>query len=120
MPHSVQTDAQSRGANIINSTKTTCAATIQSVDITRYLRLSWHFTHLTPQERLKAACKPSVHEMMFFMNAWALAILTVAAYVTGQGVDGFAFCAGNPAVMVRAFIFAGTFFFVFFSSVSES
>lgn len=56
---------------------------------------------LIDQERLKAACKPTVHEMMFFMNAWALAILSAAAYFSGQGVEGYAFCSSNPYVMVR-------------------
>lgn len=57
---------------------------------------------VTPfQERLKANCKPTVHEMMFFMNAWALAYLTVAAYLSGQGTEGLRFCLENPAVMVR-------------------
>lgn len=51
------------------------------------------------QERLKARCKPTVHEMMFFMNSWALAYLTVAAYASGQGTAGLRFCMENPAVM---------------------
>lgn len=51
------------------------------------------------QERLKAVCKPTVHEMMFFMNAWALAILSVAAKVTGQWSEGMAFCSANPSVL---------------------
>lgn len=53
------------------------------------------------QERLKAAIRPTVHEMMFFMNAWALALLSVAAYASGQWADGVAFISENPFVMVR-------------------
>eukprot|EP00903_Cladosiphon_okamuranus_P014432 g13392.t1 len=51
------------------------------------------------QERLKAACKPTVHEKMFFMNAWALAILSAAAYFSGQWAEGLLFCSENPLVM---------------------
>ena len=47
------------------------------------------------------ACEPTVHEMMFFMNAWALVILSAAAYVTGQWAEGLTFCSKNPSVMVR-------------------
>lgn len=54
------------------------------------------------QERLKAACKPTVHEMMFFMNAWALLLVSVAAHLSGQGVEGFYFCVNNPTVMASA------------------
>ncbi|CAM9229446.1 unnamed protein product [Ectocarpus sp. 6 AP-2014] len=63
------------------------------------------------QERLKAACKPTVHEMMFFMNAWALAILSAAAYLSGQAVEGYAFCSANPSVMsyVLGFSLAAAF-----------
>ncbi|CAM9898401.1 unnamed protein product [Pylaiella littoralis] len=50
------------------------------------------------QERLKAACKPTVHEMMFFMNAWALAILSAACFASGQWTEGVAFCSANPSV----------------------
>eukprot|EP00904_Undaria_pinnatifida_P003278 jgi/Undpi1/12951/HiC_scaffold_7.g02617.m1 len=58
------------------------------------------------QERLKAACKPTVHEMMFFMNAWALFLLSVAAHFSGQGVEGLTFCSSNPAVMSAVFGFS--------------
>ncbi|CAM9740108.1 unnamed protein product [Ascophyllum nodosum] len=51
------------------------------------------------QERLKAACKPTVHEMMLFMNAWALGYLTVAASISGQARQGFTFCMENPAAL---------------------
>ncbi|CAM9538177.1 unnamed protein product, partial [Ectocarpus sp. 8 AP-2014] len=51
------------------------------------------------QERLKAATTPTVHEMMFFMNAWALAILSVAASASGQWAEGMAFISENPFVM---------------------
>eukprot|EP00903_Cladosiphon_okamuranus_P014426 g13387.t1 len=63
------------------------------------------------QERLKAACKPTVHEMMFFMNAWALAILSATAYATGQWTEGVAFCSANPSVMtyVLGFSLAAAF-----------
>ena len=53
------------------------------------------------QERLKAVCKPTVHEMMFFMNAWALGFLSVASLFSGQWADGFAFLAENPLAAVR-------------------
>lgn len=45
--------------------------------------------------------RPTVHEMMFFMNAWALAILSVAASASGQWAEGVAFISENPFVMVR-------------------
>eukprot|EP00752_Nemacystus_decipiens_P008669 g7737.t1 len=48
------------------------------------------------QERLTAVCKPTVHEMMFFMNAWALGFLSVASLFSGQWSDGLAFLVGNP------------------------
>ncbi|CAM9616677.1 unnamed protein product [Ectocarpus fasciculatus] len=51
------------------------------------------------QERLKAACKPTVYEMMFYTNAWALGFLSAAAYASGQWVKGSLFCAENPLVM---------------------
>lgn len=38
--------------------------------------------------------------MMFFMNIWALVVLTVAAHVTGQWVEGLSFCCENPTVVV--------------------
>ncbi len=46
--------------------------------------------------------KPTVHEMMFFMNAWALAILSAAAYASGQWTEGMTFTSENPLVMVRS------------------
>ena len=39
---------------------------------------------------------------MFFMNAWALFLLSVAAHFSGQGVEGLTFCSSNPAVMVSS------------------
>ncbi|CAN0204689.1 unnamed protein product, partial [Hapterophycus canaliculatus] len=51
------------------------------------------------QERIKAACKPTVHEMMCFMNAWALGILSVTAYGSGQWSEGLAFCLAHSSVM---------------------
>ncbi|CAM9268561.1 unnamed protein product [Scytosiphon promiscuus] len=51
------------------------------------------------QERLKAVCKPTVHEMMLFMNAWALAILSAVAYVSGQWVEGLTFTLENPVIV---------------------
>jgi len=52
------------------------------------------------QERIKSVCKPTVHEMMFFMNVWAVSILSVAALASGQWSEGMAFCSENPLVMV--------------------
>eukprot|EP00903_Cladosiphon_okamuranus_P015393 g14217.t1 len=50
------------------------------------------------QERLKAVCKPTVHEMMFFMNTWALGFLSVGSFFTGQWMDGVIFLSENPLV----------------------
>eukprot|EP00752_Nemacystus_decipiens_P004865 g4428.t1 len=62
------------------------------------------------QERLKAVCKPTMHEMMFFMNAWALAILSAAVYLSGQWAEGLLFCTENPLLMccILSFSLAST------------
>ncbi|CAM9854998.1 unnamed protein product [Chrysoparadoxa australica] len=58
------------------------------------------------QERLKKACTPTVHEMMFHMNLWAFTILTLACVVTGQGLEGFKFCHQNPVILQHLIGFA--------------
>lgn len=54
------------------------------------------------QDRVKEHCRPTVHEMMFFMNLWALGFLTVSVYASGQWDEGMIYCVENPVVMVRA------------------
>ncbi|CAN0167085.1 unnamed protein product [Ectocarpus sp. 12 AP-2014] len=71
------------------------------------------------QERLKAICKPTVYEMMFYTNAWALGFLSAAAFASGQFVKGSLFCADNPLVIgyVVAFSLAAACgqFFIYYT-----
>eukprot|EP00611_Tribonema_gayanum_P029920 TRINITY_DN815_c1_g2_i2.p1 TRINITY_DN815_c1_g2~~TRINITY_DN815_c1_g2_i2.p1 ORF type:complete len:356 (-),score=153.18 TRINITY_DN815_c1_g2_i2:376-1443(-) len=60
------------------------------------------------QDNIKRAHKHTVHEMMFWMNAWALVVLTPMAVLTGQAAGGYAFCQENPAVLRDLFGFALT------------
>jgi hypothetical protein len=37
--------------------------------------------------------------MMFWMNVWALIVLSIGAAYTGEGVAGYAFCMENKLVL---------------------
>ena len=50
--------------------------------------------------------KPTTHSMMLQLNAWAIAYLGVALLVTGEGVQGFAYCAAHPHIMRDLLVFS--------------
>eukprot|EP00953_Heterococcus_sp_UTEX-ZZ885_P034214 17736-Heterococcus_DN1.PRE.2 len=53
----------------------------------------------TASDIIKRAHKHTVHEMMFWMNVWALIVLSIGAAYTGEGVAGYAFCMENKLVL---------------------
>ncbi len=43
------------------------------------------------QKAIQKAHKPSVHQLMFFCNAWALVYLAIGIVVSGEGLAGIEF-----------------------------
>mmetsp|Transcript_27601 Transcript_27601/g.36206 ORF Transcript_27601/g.36206 Transcript_27601/m.36206 type:complete len:372 (+) Transcript_27601:95-1210(+) len=60
------------------------------------------------QTKLKQQCKPSVHEMMFFVNMWAVVILVVGCLVTGQLLSGASYVLDNPGIWNPIAVFSIT------------
>lgn len=51
------------------------------------------------QDKLQELHKLTTHEMMFFLNFWAVSLLIALCVATGQIQDGVAYCIANPAVV---------------------
>jgi UDP-galactose transporter B1 len=58
------------------------------------------------QEKLNRQNKLSMSTMMFYLNAWAVLLVAVALFVTGEMTDGIAFCIENPEIIPEAFMFS--------------
>lgn len=57
------------------------------------------------QDKLQESYTLTTHELMYYLNFWAVALLAVLAVATGQAVDGIQYCMANPEV-IKYFIIA--------------
>jgi len=55
------------------------------------------------QDNLKS--KPSTHQLMFSINAWASVQLAVAIILTGEAAHAFYFCYRHPIICFHLFVF---------------
>mmetsp|Transcript_19519 Transcript_19519/g.25233 ORF Transcript_19519/g.25233 Transcript_19519/m.25233 type:complete len:374 (+) Transcript_19519:104-1225(+) len=60
------------------------------------------------QTKLKQKCTPTVHQMMFFTNMWAVVILTIGCVFTGQLMSGFSYVLANPGIWNPIAVFSIT------------
>jgi len=51
------------------------------------------------QDKLQDSYKLTTHELMFYLNVWAVVLLLFLVLVTGQGTQGIQYCVDNPAVL---------------------
>lgn len=51
------------------------------------------------QDKLQEKFRLTTHELMFYMNFWAVLLLLVLAIGTGQIIEGYVFCQENPAIV---------------------
>lgn len=58
------------------------------------------------QEKLNKQHKLSMATMMFYLNAWAVALVAVALLATGQMWTGLQFCMDNPTIVPEAALFS--------------
>ena len=58
------------------------------------------------QEKLNKRYKLSMATMMFYLNAWAVALVAAALLLTGQMWTGLQFCMDNPSIVPEAGLFS--------------
>jgi solute carrier family 35 (UDP-galactose transporter), member B1 len=51
------------------------------------------------QDKLQEKYRLASHELMFYMNFWAVLLLIVLALVTGQAAEGYHYCLENPQIL---------------------
>lgn len=51
------------------------------------------------QDKLQEKYHLSTHELMFYMNIWAVLLLFILAIFTGQIYDGYFYCLHNPQII---------------------
>ncbi|CAM9346715.1 unnamed protein product, partial [Heterosigma akashiwo] len=60
------------------------------------------------QSKLKKQAKPTVHELMFFTNMWAVVILAIGCLGTGQLFSGVTYILANPGIWSPIAVFSAT------------
>lgn len=58
------------------------------------------------QEKLNRRHKLSMATMMFYLNAWAVAMVAAGLLATGQMWTGLQFCVDNPSIVPEAALFS--------------
>jgi len=51
------------------------------------------------QDKLQDSYSLTTHELMFYLNFWAVVLLTVLSIATGQATEGIAYCVANPEII---------------------
>lgn len=51
------------------------------------------------QDKLQEKYHLKSHELMFFMNIWAVLLLIILCLLTGQAVEGYLYCSNNPQIV---------------------
>jgi solute carrier family 35 (UDP-galactose transporter), member B1 len=51
------------------------------------------------QDKLQEKYHLKSHELMFYINFWAVLLLAALAFVTGQATEGYTFCLDNPQIL---------------------
>jgi len=70
------------------------------------------------QEEIFSKFSPSTHQMMYYVNGWAMVLLAVGLLITGDGFKALSFTLKHPSIFSKMFQFglmsATGQFFVFF------
>lgn len=51
------------------------------------------------QDRLQEKYRLSTHELMFYINIWAVLLLVILSAFTGQAWEGYSYCLENPPII---------------------
>lgn len=86
------------GINIFQSGKSGGESSIYGL-VLLFLSLVLDGVTGASQDKLQDSFSLTTHELMFYLNFWAVVLLTVLSVATGQGIEGINYCVSNPEVV---------------------